>query len=574
MKPKTKIFSTLTALVLALSLCLGLAACGNTPASPGDTQTPSDNSADQQKDAFKTIVLAEGWPFSSLYPVVTPESTSDFGIAYWTMNFYDTLVRYDKNNEIVGCLAETWDVSDDGRTYTFHLRDGIQFSDGTPLTADAVKQSIDAARVNLGSFVGNYGKIGILIEKTEAVDESTFVLTLSNPYYSALNDLTICLAYAVVNPKAFEGGADQALQNCSDKTMGTGPYMFESYSNKTYTFVRNPYYWGDAPDVDCFKVKEIPDNDAKILALQSGEVTAILGQEKLTHDGFAQLSAAGFGTKVDTDGNRTIYLGMRIADTNIWNETYTEVVQTVPAGVFADINVRLAAAYTIDQQLLAETVFNGIQAPAETWFSATKPFCDTTVTVYETNAKKAEQLLTEAGWIDSDGDGVREKDGAPLSVTIAYPDYLGTISSAMIAIKSQLEEVGFSVELAPAADMMGWYMAGMTGSYDLIYWKTNGGTMDPASTISNIGTMADPVLGQFTGFGGITNELITELDTTSSSERVKEIYDAILKNVADEALLIPLVYENEMAAWNSDVIADYTYYYDPGYILVQNIRLK
>ncbi len=561
MKLKNRIFPTLTALIVVLSLCLGLPVCGNAAAA-------------QTGEGLKTVVLAESWSFPSLYPVISPETSVNFGIAYWTMNFYDTLVTYDQNNEISGCLAESWEISDDGLTYTFRLREGVRFSDGTPLTADAVKQSIDAARVNLGSYVGNYGKIGALIESTEARDENTFVLTLSCPYYSALNDLTFCLPYAIVNPKAFEGGAEAAFQNCAGETMGTGPYMFESYDGSTYTFVRNPYYWGEAPDVDVFQIKEIADNDAKILALQSGELTALLGSDKLTYDGFAQLSAAGYGTNVNDIGTRTIYLGMRIADTYLWNETYTEIVQTVPASVFADKDVRLAAAYAIDQQLLAQSVFNGIEAPAETWFAAAKPYCGVDVTTYETDIEEAKRLLAQAGWEDSDGDGIREKDGQPLAVTISFTNDFGTLAAAMTAVKSQLEGVGFTVTLAPAADMIGWFMAAMTGSYDLIYWETNGGAMDPSSTVSNIGSMADPVLGQLVGFGGITRELMSELDTASDDERVQEIYTTILESVADESLLIPLVYKNETAVWNEDVIADYTYYYDPGYTLVQNIRLK
>ncbi len=524
--------------------------------------------------AEQTVVLAESWSFPSLYPVNSPEISVNFGVAYWGMNFYDTLVRYDENNEIIPWLAKDWEISEDGMTYTFHLRDDVKFSDGTPLTADAVKQSIDAARINLGAYVGNYGKIGALITETEAKDEQTFVLTLSNPYYSALNDLTYSNPYAIVNPKAFEGGAQNAFSNCANETMGTGPYMFESYDGTMYTFVRNPYYWGEVPEVESFQVKEIPDNDAKILALQSDELTALIGSDKVTYDGFSELNAAGYGSKINDEGTRTMYLGMRIADTNIWNETYSEVVQTIPAGVFADKNVRLAAAYAIDQQLLAASVFNGIETPAETLFASYKPFCNVEQTVYDTDVEKAAELLTEAGWADSDGDGVREKDGKPLSVVISFTNDFGTLASAVSGIKSQLEAVGFSVELAPAADMMGWFMAAMTGSYDLIYWETNGGAMDPSSTVSNIGSVADPVLGQLPGFGAISYELMAELDTTASTERVQEIYEMILTGIADEALLIPLAYKNETAVWNPSVIADYSYYYDPSYILVENIVLK
>ena len=159
-----------------------------------------------------------------------------------------------------------------------------------------------------------------------------------------------------------------------------------------------------------------------------------------------------------------MYLGMRIKDTMLWNETYTEVVQTVPAGVFADKNVRLAASYAIDQQLLAQSVFCGVETPAETLFDPSKPYCNVSVTTYETDAAKASALLEEAGWTDADGDGVREKDGEKLHVTISFTNDFGTLAAAMSGVKAQLEAVGFSVELAPAADMMGWFMAAMTGS--------------------------------------------------------------------------------------------------------------
>lgn len=576
----------ITALLTACALAFGLTAagCGGTKESSPETAESSaaeisstaaaSSETAPSSGTEKTVVLAESWSFPSLYPVISPETSVNFGIAYWTMNFYDTLVRYDENNQITGWLAKDWEVSKDGLTYTFHLRDDVKFSDGTPLTADAVKQSIDAARVNLGSYVGNYGKIGALIEETKAVDDLTFELTLASPYYSALNDLTYCLPYAIVNPKAFEGGPGAAFENCASVTMGTGPYMFDGYDGRTYTFVRNPFYWGEAPEVDSFKVMEIPENEEKILALKSGELTALLGSDKLTYDGFAELSGAGYGTRVNDTGTRSIYMGMRIADTPIWNETYTEIVQNVPAGVFADKNIRLAAAYAIDQQLLAETVFNGVETPAETLFASTKPFCDVTQTQYETNTAKAEELLEAAGWTDTDKDGVREKDGQPLHVVISFTNDFGTLASAMSAVKSQLEAVGFSVELAPAADMMGWFMAAMSGSYDLIYWETNGGAMDPSSTVSNIGSAADPILGKLAGFGRITNELIAELDTTPDEGRVQEIYETILTDIADEVLVIPLVYKNETAVWNTDIIADYEFYYDPGYTLVQNIHLK
>ena len=564
--------------MLAGALVLGtsVAGCASTT-SDNSVNTGKNSNAENTGKASneeKKVVLAESWSFTSLYPVITPEKESNLGSAYWSRNFYDTLVEYNEKGEIVPSLAKEWKVSDDGLTVTFVLKEGIKFSDGTPLTADAVKKSIDASNKNLGSYVGNYGKIGALIASTEATDDTTFVMKLSSPYYNAVNDMTYSCPYAIVNPKALEGGADKAYEKCAADTMGTGPYMFESHENGVYTFTRNPNYWGDAPDVETFQIKEIADNDSKILALKSNEIDAIIGAARLTYEGFSQLKDEGYGANVDTMANATLYFGMRLADVNVWNENYTEVTQTVPAGVFADKKVRQAASMVINQQLLAQKVFNGIDTPAETFFEKTKPYCNVEQKIYETDPEGAAKLLEEAGWKDTDGDGILDKNGKKLSVKISFSNDLGAVADAMEAVKGQLEGAGFEVTLAPAADIMAWYMAGMTGDYDLIYWKTNGGAMDPSSTVSNICSMADPVLGLLGGFGRITPELIAELDSTSDSSRVEEIYKELLTDISEEALVIPIVHQNEMAVWNPDKIEGYEHYYDSEYVQVKNIKLK
>lgn len=194
--------------------------------------------------------------------------------------------------------------------------------------------------------------------------------------------------------------------------------------------------------------------------------------------------------------------------------------------------------------------------------------------VFDTDPEGAAKLLEEAGWKDTDGDGVLDKNGEKLSVTISFTNDLGTLSDAMEAVKGQLEGAGFEVTLSPAADMMAWYMAGVTGSYDLIFWESNPGVMDPTSTVSNICTAADPVLGLLGGFGRITPELIAELDSTSDRTRVEEIYKELLTDISEEALVIPIVYINETAIWNPDKIESYEHYYDSPFVQVKNIKLK
>ena len=210
-------FKRFAAFLTAAVLCLSLSACGG----------QSDSSQDGDSGEVKSIVLTESWDFESgFYPVITPSNATHYGIIYWTHNFYDTLVKYTPEGELVGSLAESWDISDDGLVYTFKIREGVKFSDGTVLTAPMVKQSIQASITNLGMYNGTYGRLTALIASMDAPNDSTFIMTLSTPYYAALNDLSMSCPLAIVNPAAFEGGDENAYTVLADATNGTGPYMY------------------------------------------------------------------------------------------------------------------------------------------------------------------------------------------------------------------------------------------------------------------------------------------------------------------------------------------------------------
>lgn len=132
------------------------------------------------------------------YPALSSaNSNGTMGFTYYARNCYDTLVTRE-GEEIVPALAETWEISDDGLTYTFHLKEGVKFSDGADLNAEAVKTSIEAAFSNMGDAIAQFGKIGVLTESVEAVDEYTVVLHLTSPYYGVLSDLAMCNPMAIV----------------------------------------------------------------------------------------------------------------------------------------------------------------------------------------------------------------------------------------------------------------------------------------------------------------------------------------------------------------------------------------
>ena len=249
-------------------------------------------------------------------------------------------------------------------------------------------------------------------------------------------------------PAAFEGGVEKAYENCVSATMGTGPYMFDRVEGDTYTFIRNPYYWGEAPEVDEFKVKVIPDNAAKILALRNGEIDAILGSSRLSAEGYTEISQdAAFGHAMDDSTNQTRYLGMNL--------------NKAP---FNDPLVREAVSYAVNQQELETSVFDGLETAAETLFTNEKPNCGVEVKTYPTDMEKAKQLMKEAGYEDTNDDGILEKDGTSLAIHFNYSQSLASVDNAVLSIAASLKELGFDVTI-DAVDMNTWYGALMAGEY-------------------------------------------------------------------------------------------------------------
>ena len=556
-------FRKITAAMLMTAMAVSLTACGSKDTGTGGSGAESEetgNAGAESESGEKTVTLAEIWDFSAgFYPVMTASEASNYGSIYWSRNFYNTLVRYDDNGEISGELAESWEMSEDGKTYTFHLRDGVKFSDGTDLTSAAVKSSFEAAVQNLGQFNGSYGKLTTLITDVETPDDGTVVLHLSQPYYGVLNDLTMACPMAIVNPVGLN--EDLTVKEAAKtQTFGTGPYMYAGdFSDNTYTFVRNPYYWGEAPEADSFKVKVIEDADARVLALRNGEIDGILGSSRLTYDAYNELSGDdSCKTAVDDAACMTRYLGLNLSK-----------------APFDDIKVRQAVAYAVDTEGLSSSVFQGIEEPAESLFEKGKPYCGVETATYDLDVDKANLLMEEAGWVDSDGDGVREKDGQKLEYTMTYTSDHGTLDDAALAIAGQLEKIGFK-STASGSDMMTWYSTILGGDYEITIYQTYGGSFDPSAIVTNMNPDAstDPVAMQFAAFFEGGKDLITELDSTPDEERVQEIYDEILNTIADEALVVPLSYTREFGAWNSDVIENYTFYPDNLYIIAANIDVK
>jgi len=228
-----------------------------------------------------------------------PDNGFEIGAMSAINNVYEGLVEYEPGStKIVGLLAESWEIAADGLSYTFHLRDGVTFHDGTPLDAAAVVTSFERRRKGeliLSYFLGNVAEIN-------APDPRTVVLTLNHPQPSLLDGLASAWGPKAISPKVFaehQGDATAAWLN--EHAVGTGPFKLTEFNRgEGYVFTRNDAYWGAKPYFDEIRLPLVPDIGQQILQLQADEIDVV-------PDGYpvAQLGSLPAGLEITAAPNMT-----------------------------------------------------------------------------------------------------------------------------------------------------------------------------------------------------------------------------------------------------------------------------
>lgn len=437
---------------LARSFTAAAAAAGITGIAPGVIGSGMALRAYAQ-DAKPTggqIIVARAGDSDSLDPAHTTA-----GIAFQVFNnIYDTLIAYNANLEYEGILAESWAISDDGLEYTFTLRSGITFHDGTEFNAEAVKFNFDRL-MNPETNAPAAGWISPLTE-TRVDDPLTVTLVLSEPFSPLLGNL--CLSYfGISSPTAIEqtGDADYGRN-----PVGTGPWKFKEWlageqivlvANEDYTNVHSLVTNTGRPYADELIFRNITEDATQIAAIETGEVTIIPLPPREVE-------------RFKEDEQYQVLVPERA--TNIWfiewsmlpaAEAATPVASATPAGpgtagqiykgpYFDDIRVRQAVAYAINPDEIIQSVFQGLAVrnfgPIPTGhFSFTT---DIEQYGYHHDPEKAKALLDEAGWT-LNGD-VREKDGQKLE-PLLWTWNAGNNVSTVQVLQNQLAAVGFAVKI-------------------------------------------------------------------------------------------------------------------------------
>jgi peptide/nickel transport system substrate-binding protein len=204
-----------------------------------------------------------------------PDNGFEIGGMSAINNVYEGLVEYEPGStRIVGLLAKSWEVSDDGLIYTLHLVEGVKFHDGTPFNAAAVVTSLERRRdkgLILSYFLSN-------VKEMKAVDDSTVVLQLGHPQPSLLDGLASAWGPKVISPTALaeHDNGDFATTWLSEHAVGTGPFKLAEFKRgERYVLERNDAYWGDKPYFDKIQISVVPDVSQQILQLQAGVIDAV-----------------------------------------------------------------------------------------------------------------------------------------------------------------------------------------------------------------------------------------------------------------------------------------------------------
>lgn len=478
---RSRSLRTLAGAAVALSGVLALAACtGGSDAATGGSRKVDGGTivyAHQQEPAC----VFGGW----------------IEQAYLSYQVLDNLTSLDADHKVVPWLATAWRESDDGLTWTFTLKKGVKFTDGTPLTAAAVAYNFDYW-VKGGNSTAKVWLDGYY-KDAKAIDDQTLQVDLSRPYPRLADNLTQSY-FGIQSQHALQ--TRTTAQNC-EAPIGSGAFIVDKWNrgqdivlkkNKDYTSPpANAKHTGPAY-VDTIDWRFVADPTTRVAALQGGQVDAIYDVPSVQ---WSVLKSGGYRLEKYVTPGRPQQISFNTAK-----------------GPFTDEKVRQAFAYSLNRPEIVNTIGRGV-IPSEGnggVSQATPGYSQQAADWYTQDTKKANALLDAAGWSQKNSDGVRVKDGRPLTVRLPYG--AGSIIDAdgaaiLQGVKEQASKVGFDVTLIPvpqseyfsgtysgpdAYDLQAGYWTAVTAGILYINWRPSTAA-DP--NYANSAFYNDPVLAQY-----------------------------------------------------------------------------
>ena len=444
----------IVSIALAGAMVLSLAACGggdkaaeSTTAQAAGETTTADAAAVKESKAAKQEASTAKSPDNDIVIALQADAThldphvSSNGVSNQITNeMYETLLTFDEDTNVVPLLAKEWSVSEDGKSYTFVLNEGIKFHDGEPFNAESVRAVYDRGLKDSS----------LTLQRTinaweDVVVDSEYQVTikLKEPNNTFINKIT---QFRIVSPKAM------AMENASDylakNSAGTGPFVLSERVDGGYTkMVRNENYWQEGPSVDSLTFQVVPEDAARIAMLQTGEADVIF---PVPTTDVSQI-----------ENDPSIIIDVAPATTYRYVTLNTEWALPDGRKPFADKRVRQAFNYAFDSEAYAKVVFNGYAKEPTSIFSDSIRFY-AEQTPYKPDLEKAKALMKEAGFEDGFDVELIEQKGA-------------------VFVQQQLSQINVNVKVlpnestanaektsAPLEDttVQMWYVNWASGSYE------------------------------------------------------------------------------------------------------------
>ncbi|MDF3039203.1 MAG: extracellular solute-binding protein family 5 [Thermomicrobiales bacterium] len=437
-----------------------------------------------------------------------PTQTQDNMSLWVEMQIFSRLVRVNNvGTDLEGDLAESWDISEDGTEYTFHLRPDAMFGDGTPVTADDVVFSFERA-------MGEESLIGWTfeaVESVEAVDPATVKITLTAPAAPFANDMALWGASVVSKAAAEAAGDDFGLQ-----PMGSGPFMLDSWQKgEQITLVKNPHYWekdaaGNAlPYLDQVNVMILSDDNTRMLQLQAGEIDVALA---VPYNQLAPLSQNP---------------ALVISATPLYGITNVSLNQSKPE--FTDINIRQAMNYAVDREAMVQTALfgygRGACSPINLVWFYTDEYC------YTYDLDKAKQLMAESS----------APDGFATSLMVYSGDTVDNQLAVML--KDMLAQINIDVTIEPIDPATHWERWTAL-DYDMVMGSGTSDNLDPNANMLFCCVSDGGAKSSYTGWvDPEVDEIFRATQAEMDFDARGELYDEFQRLVMERGPFIELVHQ-------------------------------
>jgi peptide/nickel transport system substrate-binding protein len=467
-----------------------------------------------------------------------------------TLNVCEPLVWEPEPGKFVPGLADKWDISPDAKVYTFNLKKGVKFHDGTPFNAAAVKFTLDRIVEPTTKAGQSHDQLGPY-DHTEIVDDFTVKVVMKQPYAPLLTNMNGYLG--IVSPTAVQkmGAAEFARH-----PVGSGPFVFKEWVPKDHvTLVRNAdYNWGSSffkhtgpAYLDEVIYKIIPEPSVRTGTLKTGETQIIDEVDPLEYATLSKDPKFGMISKGQPGSGWLLLLN------------------TTSKGAISDPAVRQAMEFAVDREGLNKSVFQGLNKAA--WSPLMRPtfaYDASTEQIYKFDPDKAKQLLSEAGW-QPGGDGIRAKAGQKLE--IGFPIISRPRDKAMAeSVQASLRDVGIDLKVDPL-ERAAAREAYSQNRYDISFMWFSYGDPDVLRTIFHSANVQAFNRARYTvpEVDKMLEEAAGSTDLPKRADIYKQIQQRVLKDTAVVPLVDTVVYNAKRAEVQGEVLdalASYVWIYD------------